>query len=611
MKQLFTFLFVVWWLPLTLQAQFTYTTNSGAITITGYTGLGGTVTIPNTINGYPVSSVGDNAFQYNNVLTNLIVGTNVLSLGRNTFAYNTNLATVIIPNSVTNIVGGTFYDCTNLVSITLGDGIRSVGDSSFAFDASLVGLYFEGNAPSFVSLTSIFYGVSAATVIYYNSGATGWTASYDALSTKTIQSQYGYSINSGGASVTLTNYYGPGGAVAIPAAIIGLPVTIIGYEAFNYTGFGGNLTSVIIPDSVTSISSDAFVNYGSLVNLTIPNSVTSLGNGAFFICGLTNVNIPSNVVNIGIIPFAVCSSLSAITVDPQNPVYSSAGGVLFNKNQTVLIEHPAGLAGAYAVPDSVTNISQAAFYYNDSLPSVTIFSKVTVIGTEVFLDCNHLTAIFVDSLNPAYASVNGVLFNKNQTTLIAYPADLAGPYKVPSSVTVIADYAFGGCVSLTAITLPTSLTSIGYESFYYCQSLVSVSIPRNVTYLADEAFIYCNGLTSLLFQGNTPTLGGQDVFYDVPSSTKVYYLADTIGWSTTYGSLSTIELFVPTLHNVSMAGGFSFAVTGVTNETIVVEGSTNLMDWQPVQTNSTPPFQFNDTHWTSYPDRFYRVSYAP
>src|ERR1700742_3017190 len=150
MKRLFVFWLAVLLLPMVVRAQYTYTTNSGAITITGYSGPGGTVTIPDTINGYPVTSLGDNAFWHNNNLTNLIVGRNVLNIGGNTFAFSTNLASVIIPNSVTNIGGGAFQNCTNMVSITLGNSLLSVGDSAFAFDASLVGLYFQGNAPVFV-----------------------------------------------------------------------------------------------------------------------------------------------------------------------------------------------------------------------------------------------------------------------------------------------------------------------------------------------------------------------------------------------------------------------------------------------------------------------------
>jgi hypothetical protein len=481
MKPLIIFLFAALLLPLSAQAQYTYTTNSGAITITGYSGPGGTVTIPDTINGYPVTSIGDAAFQYNNNLTNLIVGTNVLNLGRNTFAYNTNLASVIIPNSVTNIVGGTFYNCTNLVSITLGNGVLNVGDSSFAFDASLIGLYFQGNAPTFVSLTSVFYAVHGAT-IYYNADTTGWAASYDALSTQTIQSQYSYTTNSDGLTITIIRYNGSSGWVAIPAAITGLPVTTIGDEAFynNHT-----VTEIIIPNSVTSLGDDVFSSCADLVRVTIADSVTS-------------------------------------------------------------------------------------------------------IGDEAFLFCSDLTSI-----------------------------------TIPNSVASIGNFAFADCYGLKSVTIPDSVGSIGYDAFAGESFLTSVTIGNNVTSIGDDAFANCPNLTKLWFQGNAPALGGLNVFNGVNAAAKVYYQAGTTGWGTSYGGafnapidvangiLPTVELYVPVLRNIGVAGGFNFAITGITNETIVVEGSTNLVNWQPLQTNAAPPFQFTDSHWTSYPNRFYRAHYAP
>jgi hypothetical protein len=164
---------------------------------------------------------------------------------------------------------------------------------------------------------------------------------------------------------------------------------------------------------------------------------------------------------------------------------------------------------------------------------------------------------------------------------------------------------------LRNITLPDSLASIGDDAFFDCPNLTSISFPNSLTSIGDDAFIYCGNLTNLLFHGNAPALGGPNVFYNVNSAAKVYYLAGTTGWSATYGGLPTVELYVPTLRSASVTGGFGFAITGVTNLTVVVEASTNLMNWQPIRTNSTPPFQFTDTNWTSYPIRFYRVRYAP
>src|ERR1035438_2531549 len=163
-------------LPAAVRAQFTFTTNNGAITITGYTGSGGAVTLPDTMNigglNLPVTSIGGNAF-----------------------ASCASLASISIPNSVTNIGYGAFYDCTNLTNVTIGNGVTSIADGVFyscyrltsvtrigslAFEScgSLTGVYFKGNAPS--TGFSLFLGDNNATV-YYLPGTTNWVSTFGGL----------------------------------------------------------------------------------------------------------------------------------------------------------------------------------------------------------------------------------------------------------------------------------------------------------------------------------------------------------------------------------------------------------------------------------------------
>lgn len=142
--------FLVPALPAVMQAQFIFTTNNGAITITGYAGSGGVVTIPDMANGYPVTSIGDIAFASCNNLTSVVIGTNVTSIGFDAFEFCTGLQTVTIPDSVTNIGDSAFYSCINLT-----------------------GVYFQGNAPNFVF--DVFSSDYQA-VFYHLSGATGWDA---------------------------------------------------------------------------------------------------------------------------------------------------------------------------------------------------------------------------------------------------------------------------------------------------------------------------------------------------------------------------------------------------------------------------------------------------
>jgi hypothetical protein len=282
-----------------------------------------------------------------------------------------------------------------------------------------------------------------------------------------VQAQFNYTVTNG--TVTITAYTGTNGVVVIPSTIDGLPVTSIGIGAFQYgpiitvsipnsvtnigqsaflqcenltsvtisssvTSIGGtafsvcsSLTNVTIPNSVTSIGDHAFSGCRSLTNITIPNSVTRIGDGAFWDCtSLTNFTIPNSLTSIGGGAFDFCTNLTAINVETNNPAYSSVDGVLFNQSLTTLIQYPCGKVGSYSIPNSVTNIGDSAFSECSSLTSVTIPNSVTSIGNWASIYCSSLIAIMVDSANQNYSSIEGVLFDKGQTTLIQYPSAKAG-----------------------------------------------------------------------------------------------------------------------------------------------------------------------------------------
>ena len=199
-----------------------------------------------------------------------------------------------------------------------------------------------------------------------------------------------------------------------------------------------SLTSVTIPNSVTSIGDNAFSDCTSLTSVTIPNSVTSIGD-AFWLFSLTR--------------YGGCT----------NSDYSSHDRQQRSPSIETTLRSMSGTQSltSVTIPNSVTSIGDCAFSGCTSLTSVTIPNSVTSIGDWAFSGCTSLTAITVDALNSVYSSVDGVLFNKSQTTLIQYPGGKAGSYTIPNSVTSIGDGAFSGCTSLTSVTIPNSVTSIG------------------------------------------------------------------------------------------------------------------------------------------------------
>ena len=200
------------------------------------------------------------------------------------------------------------------------------------------------------------------------------------------------------------------------------------------------------------------------------------------------------------------------------------------------------------IPSSVTSIGQYAFSGCSGLTSITIPSSVTSIGDRTFEGCSSLTGIWVDSNSTAYASDNnGVLFNKNKTSLICCPAGYSGAYTIPSSVTSIVDYAFGGCYGLTNITIPSNVTSIGDYAFETCTGLTSVTIPSSVANIGGWAFVYCSSLTNVRFCGSVPSIG-HNTFYKV--SATAYYPAGNSTWTDkvkqNYGGKLTWTPWTPT-----------------------------------------------------------------
>ena len=314
---------------------------------------------------------------------------------------------------------------------------------------------------------------------------------------------------------------------------------------------------------VTAIGDGAFDSCAGLTAITIPSSVTAIGDGAFNGCaGLTAVTIPSSVTAIGDGAFNGCENLIAINVAPTNTVYASEGGVLFNMDKTMLICYPSGKQGAYSIPSgvqaigngaffacvgltgvtfpnsmttieagaffgctgltgvdipgSVTTIGENAFTFCTGLSEVTIPRSVSTIGMGAFAICNSMTAIRVAQKNTAYASLDGVLFNQDKTTLICYPSGKQGAYTIPSGVKDIEDYAFSYCPKLITVKIPNSVTTIGEGAFENCGELAEINVDQNNRNFSSEG--------GVLFNYNKTTLirypQGKDGAYPIPTSVE-------------------------------------------------------------------------------------------
>ena len=352
------------------------------------------------------------------------------------------------------------------------------------------------------------------------------------------QAQYTFTTNSDG-SLNIAQYTGPGGAVVIPNTTNGLRITSIGDAAFFNNS---TLTRVMVGTNVAIIADQAF-SYSSMTNVTLPDSVT----------------------NIAFDSFLDCNSLTAITVATNNPDFSSAAGVLFNQNQTTLIGFPEGKAGSYAVPDTVTNIDVYAFYDAANLTSVALSTNVSNIATYAFYDCPGLRAITVNTNNLTYSSVAGVLFDKSLDTLIQYPAgNAATSYTMPNTVTNIGMEAFYGCPNLTGVTLGTNVAIIGSAAFEYCPALASIAFPNSVTVIGGDAFAECAGLTNIALGTGVTNILSQ-AFLGCPSVTTIAVAAGNPAFSSVGGVLFNQNQTALVLYPAGSSGTSYVLPDSVTN----------------------------------------------
>ena len=202
-----------------------------------------------------------------------------------------------------------------------------------------------------------------------------------------------YDISADGTYAEVIGYSGTATKIRIADTYEGLPVKNICNAAF-YKNY--KITSVIIPDSVTSIGGGAFQNCTSLTRVVIGDSVTRIGASAFSDCdNLTRVVIPNSVTRIGDWAFSDCNNLTNITVDENNQSYMSIGGNLYSKDGKILIQYAIGKSESeFIIPNSVTSIDYGAFSNCDSLTSVVIGDSVTSIGDAAFYECSSLSDVY-------------------------------------------------------------------------------------------------------------------------------------------------------------------------------------------------------------------------
>ncbi len=378
------------------------------------------ISIPETYNGLPVTSIADEVF-----------------LGF------TSLATVELPSTITNIGSAAFGDCSSLTTINLPANVTTLGILPFGGCSSLTAIAVDPANTTFSSLDGVLFNEAQTTLIAYPNGK---GTSYTIPDGVTTISDFAFAKSTTLLSVTL------------PASVTTLGVNVF-LECLS-------LDNVVIPDTVTTLGGGTFIYCLSLTNVTLPSGLTSLPYSIFQACtSLVSVTLPEGLTNIEMDAFKGCTSLATISIPGG---VTNIGPRAFQ--DCLALANPT-------FPTGLLSIGGNAFTNCDSLTSVNIPASVTSLGGYVFTECSLLTAINVDVANTVYASMDGVLCSEDLTTLILYPSGRSNAsYTIPSSITTILSNAFRSNPHLTSLYIPITVTTIDAYGIYLCFNIADIHI---------------------------------------------------------------------------------------------------------------------------------------
>ncbi len=575
---------------------FEYTIENNQVTITEYNGSSADVVIPETIEGLPVTRIGQSAFFNKTFLESVEIPQSVVEIGASAFAACFKLTAMVIPDSVVTLGNSVFSGSSGLKYVTIGSNVSSIPYRTFYGCRALR----EINIPD--SVTSIgnqaFYNCERMYRVEIGSGVAsiGDLVFWNALELRSI-------------NVAPANpYYHSIGGVLFDSLASRLMV----YPRWGPKETGGWYT---VPDGVLAIDDYAFRRSRALYRVAIPDSVQTIGAYAFTLSEhLKEVHIGSGVTNIKghvfgdgsrwrATAFVNCDILEKIEVSPENASYSSENGVLFDKGKTVVKRYPPRKQGTYVLPDTVTTIGGASFRSSGEwspsagngfswIGGLTMPEGVMTIERSAFEYCYWMLSAPIPStvtrIEPYAFHYCGNLAN------VTLPPGLTriekwsfadcgkiSSIKIPQGVTVIEECAFAACSSLGSVFLPEGLHAIGDGAFGR-NRFSSIVLPATLNTLGEFVFSGNMHLRALCFRGNVPAtyhsslfsttsdqlVTASDQLVATSSGIVVYYLSHAVGWGETFAGHPT-QLFNPktdidyvTPASGSWQGGYQVTIGG-------------------------------------------------
>lgn len=528
----------------------------------------------------------------------------VVAIGEYAFSGSGGIYEVLLPESLQIIDSNAFNNCTGLKSIDLPKNLTKIGKYAFCYCSSLEAVYLHGcinevQDNAFIGCDKI------AKVDLVDGTLSDWC-----------------SINFGNYWSTPmrgnTQFYLNGSLLthlAIPSDI---------EEIKDYTFcFFSKIQDITIPQTVNKIGNYSFYGCWNASSLTISDSVTSIGYRAFYNCvSLTEVQIPASVTSIGSQAFILCFGLKSITVAVDNPAYSSLDGILYNKDQSSLLECPAAFTGKLVIPETTITIENNAFENCQNITEVTIPTSVAEIGDSAFYYCREIKNFYSYGETPAKAFVStfagcgnntlhvpvGCLdayrnavgwknFNnivadieKESTDFIYEYNDITQTAKIISSnkdiidavipetvvhnnriytVTAIGENAFRENWSLISVTIPKTITEVGEYAFYNCENIKRVDISDLTAWCLID---FVDWSANPIYFSKNLYLNGQEivnlVIPDVLTSIK----------DNTFVGLKNLKsVFIP--NTIGFIGSNSFADCVSLTEIVIPNSVTRTGSW--------------------------------
>lgn len=509
----------------------------GTIEIRSYTGHRRYITIPDYIDGKPVSSIGTGAFAYETNLREVNLPKHLVRIGDQAFVGCSNLIKMEIPDTVTEIGKYAFCDNVRLSSVAFGQDSQLTAIGTFAFSgcghlkyfhvprnvASLDGSAFFGDTSmlafsvheenqSFFSQNGVLFNRAMTTAVAYPAGRNGEFA----LPASVYEvGDYAFAL----AKITQVDFsnvqvIGPAAYMSsdLEAVIIPDNVTQMGGRAFFRCEY---LTTLHIGYGIAEIPDGAFSYCYALQSVMIPNTVQSIGGGAFGNASLhegLTFEKDSTLVYIGRDAFR-CTNIGSVEI-PASVVMideraflgscgSSLSSVVFEQGSALRVIDESAFEKTpiteITLPARLESIGPFAFAYTN-LQAVTLPQSVSELGGGAFAFCPNLDSIYVEYGNPVYTDLEGVVYSIDMDMLVAYPTgNSRAEYTVPDGVTKIGESAFCGTMYMSGIQLPESLEEIRSMAFLGCQNLYSVAIPDNVVQIGRLAFAEDRQLRSVTF----------------------------------------------------------------------------------------------------------------